>query len=172
MGYYKPLRKEAQNLASKILVSTPDLLALLPNAIYLPNPVDVEHFSKDRENNKNNNTKDSNKSLTITTEAVDSIKILQFCKENNIGLKIEVFDRTTKPLLYQEIPKLLKKYSVYVDIRIVNDQLLENLSKTAIESLACGLRVLNYKLEYIDKLPEMHEPVNVVNQLQNIYNKL
>ena len=75
-------------------------------------------------------------------------------------------------LLYEEIPNFLKKYDVYVDIRIVNDKILENLSKTALESLACGLKVLNYKLEYIDKLPEMHNPINVVNQLENIYNKI
>ena len=72
-------------------------------------------------------------------------------------------------LLYEEIPNFLKKYDIYVDIRIVNDKILENLSKTGLESLACGLKVLNYKLEYIDKLPEMHNPVNVVNQLENIY---
>ena len=76
------------------------------------------------------------------------------------------------PLLYEEIPNFLKKYNIYVDIRIVNDKILENFSKTALESLACGLKVLNYKLEYIDKLPEKHNPVNVVNQLENIYNKI
>ena len=75
-------------------------------------------------------------------------------------------------MLYAEIPNFLKKYDIYVDIRIVNDKLIESLSKTALESLACGLKVLNYKLEYIDKLPEKHNPLNVVNQLQNIYNKI
>ena len=76
------------------------------------------------------------------------------------------------PTLYEEIPNLLKKYKVYVDIRVVNDKILESLSKTALESLACGLKVLNYKLEYVDKLPEIHNPVNVIKQLQNIYNKI
>ena len=47
MGYYNPLRTESQKLANEILVSTPDFLLLLPHAKYLPNPVDVEHFSKD-----------------------------------------------------------------------------------------------------------------------------
>ena len=61
-----------------------------------------------------------------------------------------------KPLLHKEIPDLLKKYNVYVDIRFVNDKILENCSKTALESLACGLKVLNHKLEYLDKLPQMH----------------
>ena len=75
-------------------------------------------------------------------------------------------------MLYAEIPNFLKKYDIYVDIKIVNDKIIESLSKTGLESLSCGLKVLNYKLEYLNKLPEMHNPVNVVNQLENIYNKI
>ena len=169
MGYYKPLQTESQKLANQILVSTPDLLLILPHAKYLPNPVDVEHFSKDDNVSKN---RSNNNALTIKTETGNIERTLQYCKENNINLKIDVFDRTKTPLLHQEIPNYLKKYDVYVDIRIVNDKILESLSKTALESLACGLKVLNYKLKYIDELPEKHNPVNVVNQLENIYNQI
>ena len=170
MGYYRSLRIESQKLANEILVSTPDLLSLLPYAKYLPNPVDVNHFSKD--NHTTNNKVNKNNALLIKTEIGNSEKVLEYCMKNNINLKIDVFDRTKSPLLYEEIPNFLKKYNIYVDIRIVNDKILENFSKTALESLACGLKVLNYKLEYIDKLPQIHNPVNVVNQLENIYNKL
>ena len=169
MGYYKSLRTESQKLANEILVSTPDLLLLLPHAKYLPNPVDVEHFSKDDTNhNKVNNIH----ALTIKTTSGDIQKTLLYCKENNINLKIDVLDRTTTPILYEEIPNFLKKYNIYIDIRIVNDKILENFSKTALESLACGLKVLNYKLEYINRLPEIHNPVNVTNELEKIYNKI
>jgi hypothetical protein len=170
MGYYKSLRIESQKLADEILVSTPDLLSLLPNAKYLPNPVDIEHFSKDNAAATINEFKD--KGLTIKTPTGNIEKSLQYCKQNNIDLKIDVFDRTKTPLLYRQVPNLLKKYQVYVDIRVVNDKILESLSKTALESLACGLKVLNYKLEYLDKLPEIHNPVNVINQLENIYNNI
>ena len=169
MGYYKSLRIESQRLANEILVSTPDLLSLLPHAKYLPNPVDVDHFSKD---DTTHNKVNKNNALIIKTEIGNSEKVLEYCKKNNIDLKIDVFDRTKSPLLYEEIPNFLKKYNIYVDIRIANDKILENFSKTALESLACGLKVLNYKLEYLDKFPEMHNPVNVVNQLKNIYNKI
>ena len=167
MGYYRSARTESQKLADELLVATSDLLSLLPNAKYLPNPVDVEHFSKD----KVSNDKSGNNALTIKTETGNTRKVLEYLKENDIDLKIDVFDRTKSPLLHQEIPNLLKKYEIYVDVKIVNDQLLESLSKTGLESLACGLKVLNYKLEYLDKLPEMHHPINVINQLKNIYNK-
>lgn len=168
MGYYRSLQVESQKLSNNILVSTPDLLSLLPNANYLPNPIDVEHFSKDNiSKNKLNNT-----ALTIKTESGDIEKTLKYLEENNINLKIDIFDRTKTPLLHEEIPNLLKRYDIYVDIRIVNGKLLENYSKTALESLACGLKVLNYKLEYVYKLPEVHNPINVINKLQKIYNQI
>ena len=138
MGYYKSLqtlRMESQKFTDEILVSTPDLLTLLPNAKYLPNPVDLEHFSKD---NVTYHDKDNDKALTIKTPTGNTEKSLQYCKENSIDLKIDVFDRTKTPLLHEQIPNLLKKYKIYVDIRIVNDKILESLSKTALESLACG----------------------------------
>jgi hypothetical protein len=172
MGYYKSfktVRIESQKLADEILVSTSDLLSLLPNAKYLPNPVDLDHFSKDNNVSKN---RSNNNALTIKTETGNIERTLQYCKENNINLKIDVFDRTKTPLLHQEIPNLLKKYDIYVDIKIVNDKILESLSKTGLESLACGLKVLNYKLEYLDKLPEMHNPTKVVDQLETIYKKV
>jgi hypothetical protein len=168
MGYYNSLRAESQKLANEILVSTSDLLMLVPDAKYLPNPIDSDHFSKTHENHKKENIN----ALTIHTETGDIQKTLEYCTTNNINFKINVYDRTKTPLLYEEIPNFLKKYDIYVDIKIVNDKIIESLSKTGLESLSCGLKVLNYKLEYLDKLPEMHNPVNVVNQLENIYKKI
>ncbi|MCJ7636249.1 MAG: hypothetical protein MUO21_02035, partial [Nitrososphaeraceae archaeon] len=68
------------------MVSTPDLLLLLPQAKYLPNPVDVDHFSKDI----TNHNKVNNIALTIKTTSGDIQKTLLYCKENNINLKIDV----------------------------------------------------------------------------------
>jgi hypothetical protein len=168
-GYYKSFSTESQKLANDILVATPDLLTLVPHAKYLPNPIDLDHFSKRNDDNYNRSI---NNAVTIKTATGDIQKTLEYCKTNNVRLKIDIFDRTKTPLWYEEIPNFLKKYDIYVDVRIVNDKILENYSKTALESLACGLKVLNYKLEYIDRLPEIHYPVNVVSQLENIYNKL
>ena len=102
--------------------------------------------------------------LTIKTDQDDVEQIFQFCRENNIDLKIDIFDRTKKPTLYEELPHLLKKYSIYVDIRVVNDKIVEILIKTSLESPACGLKVLNYQLEYINRLPEIYNAINVINQ--------
>jgi hypothetical protein len=67
------------------------------------------------------------------------------------------------------MPYLLKQYNTFVDLRFVKGELLQNLSKTALESLACGLQVLNYQLKYLKQLSPEHEPVNVVKKLFNIY---
>ena len=102
MGYYNPLRTESQKLANEILVSKPDLLLLLPHAMYLPNPVDFEHFSKN--NSKQHNVNDN--ALTIKTASGDIHKTLLYCKENNINIKIDVLNRT-KNLFY------IKKYLTF-----------------------------------------------------------
>jgi hypothetical protein len=73
--------------------------------------------------------------------------------------------------MYGEMPDFLKQYELYVDIRYVNKKVLENLSKTALESLACGLRVLDYKLNYHKGLPSEHNPSHVISELSHIYSK-
>lgn len=154
----------AQRLADTVLVSTPDLLGLVPNAVYLPNPVDTDHFrpvsfSTDRQ-------KDA---LIMATEAIDIRPALDYCRNHNISLGIEVYDRTKSPIMYSQMPNFLRSYKVYADIRYVNQRILENLSKTALESLASGLTVLDYRLKSIQKLPNEHLPMNVVSQLEYLY---
>lgn len=48
-------------------------------------------------------------------------------------------------------------------------KILKNLSKTALEALACGLDVLDYKLDRRHGLPDEHIPMNVVSRLETIY---
>ena len=73
--------------------------------------------------------------------------------------------------MFKEMPQLLNKYEVYVDIRYVNNIILENLSKTAIESLACGLKVLDYGLNLRSSVPQEHLPVNVTSLLSKLYSR-
>jgi hypothetical protein len=41
-----------------------------------------------------------------------------------------------------------------------------------LQSLACGLSVVNYKLEIQRGLPKEHDAVNVASQLSKIYTEL
>jgi hypothetical protein len=156
---------KAQRLADAVIVSTPDLLQWVTNCTYLPNPVDTEYFKADTIYGKKKGA------VTLNTEVTDTQWALDYCKKNNITFNIEVYDRTQIPIMYADMPDFLKQYSVYVDIRRVNVTVLENLSKTALEALACGLKVLNYKLEYQEGLPVEHNPKNVVSRLSSIYSK-
>jgi hypothetical protein len=146
------------------LVSTPDLLKLVKRASYLPNPVDIEHFKPD-----DNRLDRGKRALTIRSEVTDIEWALDYCKRNNVDLDIETYDRTQNPVMYQDMPLFLKRYNIYVDIRLVNGKILENLSKSALESLACGLEVLNYRLHYLRGLPSEHDPSAVLSKLSKFY---
>jgi hypothetical protein len=69
------------------------------------------------------------------------------------------------------MPQVLTQYSVYVDLKHIGGALLQAPSKTALECLACGLKVLNHRLEFIEKLPEEHHPQKVAAQVLEIYRK-
>ncbi len=157
----------AQKLADAVCVSTPDLLPLVRSGIHIPIPIDTEHFSP--KNNSKGKLKDA---FTINSEVTNIQRALDLCKKNRINLNIEVIYRTKNPILYADIPDFIRGYRTYVDIRYVNDIVLENLSSTALQSLACGLSVLNYKLQFHRGLPSEHDAVNVASQLSKIYSDL
>jgi hypothetical protein len=157
----------AQKLADAVCVSTPDLLPLVRSGIHIPIPIDTEHFSP--KNNSKGKLKDA---FTINSEVTNIQRALDLCKKNQINLNIEVIDRTKNPILYADIPDFIRGYRTYVDIRYVNDIVLENLSSTALQSLACGLSVLDYKLQFRRGLPSEHNAENVASQLSKIYSDL
>ncbi len=158
---------KAQKLADAVCVSTPDLLPLVRNGIHIPIPIDTYHFKPD-----NNSSVELKEAFTVNSEVTNIEWALDYCKKNGVNLNIEVFDRTKNPIMYKDIPDFIRGYKTYVDIRYVNDTVLENLSSTALQSLASGLKVLDYKLQFRQGLPPEHNAVNVVSQLSGIYKDL
>jgi hypothetical protein len=153
----------AQNLADLVLVATPDLIQYVVRAVYLPIPVDTEHFVPD------GIPEQKKCALTFNTEVTDISRAIDYCNKNNIHLDIEVYDRTRNPIMYSEMPAFLKRYQIYVDIRYIKQTILKNLSSTALQSLASGLRVLDYQLKYRDIFPIEHDPVILTRQLLKLY---
>jgi hypothetical protein len=168
MFYRKKIgHARAQKQADVVCVSTPDLLPLVSNGIHIPIPIDTKHFSP-----KSNPTGELKEAFTINSEVTNIQRALDLCKKNQINFDVEVIDRTKNPIMYTDIPDFIRGYKTYVDIRYVNDIVLENLSSTALQSLACGLSVVDYKLEFRRGLPKEHDAVNVASQLSKIYSKL
>lgn len=164
--FKKRMHINAQRMADTVIVSTPDLLQLVAKGIYLSNPVDTDHFKPD--SLLKNEQKEA---LTIDTEVTDIQWALDYCKMHNISLNIEVYNRIKAPIIYKDMPDFLRRYKIYVDIRYVDKTILQNLSKTALEALACGLKVLDYQLKYRQGLPREHDPINVISRLSTIYSQ-
>ena len=164
--FKKRMHINAQRMADTVIVSTPDLLQLVAKGIYLSNPVDTDHFKPD--SLLKNEQKEA---LTIDTEVTDIQWALDYCKMHNISLNIEVYNRIKAPIIYKDMPDFLRRYKIYVDIRYVDKTILQNLSKTALEALACGLKVLDYQLKYRQGLPLEHDPINVISRLSTIYSQ-
>lgn len=159
------IHSKAQRLTDAVIVSTPDLLPLVSSAIYLPNPIDTDHFTPDKISSKPERAR----ALTMDTEAIDIRLTLNYCKKHNVNQDIDVYNRIKDPIMYADMPAFLKKYGLYVDIRYVDGKILENYSKTALEALACGLDVLDYKLNRRHGLPDEYAPMNVASRLETIY---
>jgi hypothetical protein len=160
------LHIKAQRLADRVIVSTPDLIQLVKGSIFLPNPIDTDHFNKKMIKER---SVDVYEGVLVNSEVTNVELAMNYCKHKKINLNVNIYDRTKNPIYYKDVPNFLKKYDVYIDLRFVDRKLLKNLSKTALEALACGLRVLNYNLEFVDNLPSEHYPTNVVTILSSIY---
>jgi glycosyltransferase involved in cell wall biosynthesis len=161
------LHIKAQRLADRVIVSTPDLIQLVKGSVFLPNPIDTDHFNNKRLAKER--SVDISKGVIVNSEVTNIELAMNYFEHKKIDLSIDIYDRTKNPIYYKDVPNFLKKYDVYVVLRFVIRKLIKNLSKTGLEALACGLRVLNYKLEYMNNLPSEHCPTNVVTILSSIY---
>jgi glycosyltransferase involved in cell wall biosynthesis len=160
-GQSDPFRGEAEKESDAIVGSTQDLKDYVDGIVYVPNPVDTEHFRPD--------SRSSNRAFTISRSITDTQWMLEYLKKNDFDLEIEMVERSTNPIPYSRVPAFLKQYGIYVDIRYIDGILLANLSKTGLESLACGLSVLDHELKYVEGLQDEHRPEAVANRMLDIY---
>jgi glycosyltransferase involved in cell wall biosynthesis len=146
-------RKRYWEKAEKIIVSTPDLLDGAPEGTeYLPNPVDTELFSP-------------RPKLRETDSAVHFISVpddLKLVRKRAEELKLNLL-MSRRDLKYHDVPQLLWHFQYLID-----QQLFRALSKLALESLACGLRVVDWNGHIHEGLPKEHRPENVAIRLKEI----
>jgi hypothetical protein len=82
----------------------------------------------------------------------------------NLGLKLCVVDRKANPIPYAKLPHFLNTFEYYIDRNWIH-----SLSKTALEALACGLKVVKWDNRVIEKLPEEHNPIMIIEKLWAFY---
>ena len=144
----------AQYMSSENFVSTRDLIQLCSvYPVYVPNPIDTELFSKV-------DTSNNSKWLTF----LESGKFWHKPIDN-----IEAIDRSETPVRYDKMPLLLKQYHGYIDVKIQDGKPLESLSKTGLEALAMGLKVIDYRGIELSELPYYHNPSYVIKLLDKFY---
>ena len=173
----KRIHSKVQSLSDLIIVSTPDLLQYVSakggiKKIYLPNPVDSDLFNPDIIPSDYSSDSPPAEAVTMDTEVTNMSWVHNYLKTNNINFDIDVYDRIKHPLMYSELPRFLKRYKIYVDIRYVDGKILPNLSKTGLEALACGLDVLDFDLRFRHGLPIEHCPLAAVSKLSEEYAQL
>lgn len=151
----------AQILSDNVLISQKDLSIYVKNARYIPIPIDLSHFYNHQNSNKR-------KAFLFKTEASNIEKTLETIT-NNFNFSAEIHDRISNPITYNKMPELLNQYEMYVDIRFIKDFLLEDLSTTALQSLACGLKVITPQLKILDTFPLQHNPTQIVDILSKLY---
>jgi hypothetical protein len=162
------IQKQAEQMCDAIIGSTTDLKQFTgPDMIHVPNPIDTEHFCPaDAQWNRNG------KAFTFKTTGADVAWVLRHLKENGMEFTLDVLDRQAEPIRYSDMPSLITRYAIYIDLKYIENTLLQASSKTALECLACGLRVLDHKLEFIDKFPAEHQPDKVAESILGIYHNL
>lgn len=154
-------KRKYWKLADMIIVSTPDILEGAPEGtIYLSNPVDTDLFKPIPSLRKKNTA------LFVLIRKPSSEGNLEWAEKTakDMDLELTILDRDNAPVPYEELPEYLNKFEYFIDRKKIL-----SLSKTALEALACGLKVIRWDDKVVDSLPEEHRQENVVKHLKEIY---
>lgn len=142
------------------LFSTPDLIrynAKIQKCCYLPNPVDIDHFTLE----KNHSQKDL--ALYVVNWYESYSRAFDIADEH--GLHLILQDRLGGiKFEYENYPDYLGKFEYFID-----RQDIHSLSKTALECLAMDLKVIDYNGDVIESLPITNNPFTVANRSIEIY---
>ena len=89
-------------------------------------------------------------------------------------LKLVIHNSLKNPIRHIKMVDELCKYEYYIDVKAIapSFKIYNYLSKTGLEALACGLKVVNRDGEILRGLPDKHNPVKVAGKLYQIYREL
>jgi len=159
-------KKRYWSKADVVLISTRDLLNNAPNdVIYLPNPVDLEVFKP-----MSNLTKNMNAAIYVYDPLNPALsKDITWAKEiaKRYKLNLKIHNRRKTPINHLNMPLFLNKFEYFIDRKSI-----PSLSKTGLEALACGLKVIRWDNNVITRLPSDHKPKYVIEKLYDIYESI
>ncbi|MEM5852890.1 MAG: glycosyltransferase [Candidatus Aenigmatarchaeota archaeon] len=157
------LIKNAKKLSDLIIVSTPDLLDELPDAVWINNSIDIEKWKQDRKKIKEDET------IKILHSASDRlVKGTVYIESAVEKLKKEGYN--VKLLILENTPNIkVKEFLQHADISV--DQLIIGwYGVFAIESMALGIPTCAYIRKDLEKHMKNLPIVNV--NPRNLYEKL
>jgi len=143
-------------------VSTPDLINEVPNSFWIPNPVDLDHFHK-------RGGSEANTALYLHNwyETGDHAK--RIAEEKN--LKLTVLDRAYPKeewIDHAKFPDYLAKFEYFIGRKEI-----PSLSKSALEALALGLKVVQgWNNKTAKALNVIHHPMLCAKRTVKIYRNL
>jgi hypothetical protein len=149
-------RRKFWKRADRVLVSTPNLLASAPeNVALLPNPIELARFVRRSERES------GTAAYFIKHDKDDELVGAAKKGAESMGLSLQIFDVRERTIPPTEMPSLLEK-----------KEYCGALSKTALEALALGGKVVRWDGQVVEGLPPEHTPERVVAQLYSIYKEL
>lgn len=159
-----PIRILCRSMADLIIYNQKDHLKKIitirnVRKEYVVNAVDTDLFyPKD---------KPKKGTLAFISDNLDRKKTLELLKKFE---DLTIIDRNDGVIPYNEMPKILNKYELMVDLKVTTFGLLvPTLSKIALQSLACGLKVYTFQNEMKVGLPDRHKPENVMKKLHQLF---
>lgn len=151
--------RAALEICDEVLVGTPDLLSYRPDAIWLPTPIDPAFKPLE-------NPQRYGKALYFKKwyEPEKESWVRLECEK--MGLKLTV---RRKPIPYREMPRFLNQFEVFFDRFTI-----PSLSKTALEALACGCKVISWKgsVTNLKEILKIHSLPVVTERLVKIYKNI
>jgi len=159
-------RRRYWKKADLVLYSTPDLREhdTPKNAVHVPNPVDTEIF------HPLGMRPGPKQAFHISYNADLLAKELAGAH----GLELTIHDRKKQgPIPYSQMPRILSQYEYYVEIkRDGSGNLCTTPSKTALEALACGVKVITWDGRVLENLPESNRPEKCAESVFALYQGL
>lgn len=145
----------------QMYISTPDLHADVPDAVWLPNPVDTIMFKR--------RTDPMPKTVFYMFNWYeDGCHAEQIASER--GLKLFTVNRRDASdwIPYGDMPSKLSMYEYFIDRKNI-----PSLSKTALEALSIGMIVIQgWNKKIVKRLEPQHEPLACARRCLNIYERI